>query len=494
MNKTNFSTDLKCFSLQLYHTSKDHLHCKCLSLLVVFFIILPSAYSVALSFEGGDWHNPSNWSNNMIPDQDDDVIMLADGIISRPVDVNNINVSDHKLTILGQVPGQPAVKLCARSIFTSDNGEILNNATIILSKGDGTMWVDGTLTNQGTISFTGNLILWGSSANLGGTITGSSTSAISVGSLGTFTNQGSINGAISSIQVDGTGIFANYGTIVLDSNFPSNLVIRGNGRFINFNTYTGNSKITIDDDGILENKNFIDFIHTGTFQLVRLNGNAQLRNYGNIRLDLLNGYVYGIIQENNTQFENRGLIILKNAALHTNLKLSGVGYFRNLLGSQFYISNTSGIGLLSINSLGQFQNLGLLSLCQTNQTTGTCPIIGAANFENLSTGQLFTGVDIFSGNCHPSVPNSIINHGVIFPACATDPDFTCLLNYAGANAITGTISGPQGFEAHDNIESDAFIDMGTVTFDAGTSITLLENFEVNLNTVFEALIDGCGGI
>lgn len=128
---------------------------------------------------------------------------------------------------------------------------------------------------------------------------------------------------------------------------------------------------------------------------------------------------------------------------------------------------------------------------------GTCPILinTNANLINLLNSRLFTGVDIFNGNCSTAVLNNISNQGQIISSCASIGNFNCPLNYTGVNAITGTLLAQQTFESDGPIEAkDVLILQGPHVFDSGTSITILENFEISLNTVFEAFIDGCGGI
>lgn len=460
---------------------------------------MQSGFCVTRFFEGGDWHDAANWANDMMPGPNDDVSMMGDGIIKQSVNVNNIGIFEHKLTIQeSQMPGGIPVVVNARYIFTTDDGEIINDAELILSKGEGTLLVRGNLINSGTITFDDDFVISGTGSNMGGTITGTETSQLFVAFDGIFNNHGIIDGPISNIQLSGTGVFNNYSPIQLDPLYEGDFVLINNAHFTNYNVLSGNMKIRIDDDSVFENRNQVDLIHTGGVQFVRLIENAQFKNFGNIRLDQQNGFSIGLTHQDDAQFENHGLFIMENAKFSITPDTTGSAYFRNEAGAQLYISNTAADGIrFGISRSGQFQNAGLISLCQTNQTSGTCPILAQTGsiIQNLSSGELFTGVDIFTSNCNTAIQNSIINSGLILPACADDPNFNCPLNYTGVSTLTGTINGPQDFEAHVNIESlDAFIDIGTVTFDAGNSITLIANFEVNSNTVFEAIIDGCGGI
>lgn len=461
-------------------------------ILCVILLCGQNGMSVTRFFEGGDWHNASNWTNDLMPDPGDDVSMFGDGIISQSVDVNNINVAHNKLTI-----SNPVASVNARYLIVLENGELINHGNIYLSKDVGWLRVAGNMTNTGTISFIEDVNITGTSTNWG-VITGTSDSSLTVGFDGVFNNRGTITGQIDLINLSNTAVFNNYSPIQLDLALPGNIRLINDAQFINLNVLSANVYISIEDDALFENRKQVDLIHTGSNQFIRLKENGRLKNIGNFRLDQQNGFLFGMTQQDDSQFENHGLFIMENAKFSITPDTTGQAFFRNEPGAQLYISNTDADGIrLGMSKAGQFQNAGLISLCQTNQMSGTCPITASTKtiFENMTSGQFFTGVDIFSSNCSTTVQSSIVNQGAILPGCATDPDFNCLLNYTDLNAITGTISGPQDFEAHFAIESsNALIDMGTVTFDAGRTITLKENFEVNLNTVFEAIIDGCGGI
>jgi len=75
-----------------------------------------------------------------------------------------------------------------------------------------------------------------------------------------------------------------------------------------------------------------------------------------------------------------------------------------------------------------------------------------------------------------------------------DDDNSCPTDYAGPNALTGTITGTEDFETDGVIESTQIIDAtAVVDYDSATEINLNADFEVVLGAVFSAFIDGCGG-
>ncbi len=69
----------------------------------------------------------------------------------------------------------------------------------------------------------------------------------------------------------------------------------------------------------------------------------------------------------------------------------------------------------------------------------------------------------------------------------------CPTDYAGPNALTGVEDGVVTYETDGAIESTQTIGSNAdVTYDAGSTITLNESFEVTSGALFEAMIDGCG--
>jgi len=489
MNEIEFHTQSQVFKLITLLRPKIG---QPLLALVFLLTTCQAAFCVTRFFEGGDWHSASNWTNNLIPGPDDDIIMQGDGVISQSTEVNNINVGDNHLFI-----NNPATTLTARYIFVLINGKLVNQGQLNLSKDVGNLDIRGEFTNLGTMSFIENCTISGIGTN-NGTITGIFESNINVAFAGVFNNHGQINGHIDLINLSNTSIFNNDGVIELDLTLEGRIRLINNAHFYNTRVLNANAIITIEDDALFENRKQVDMIHTAPNQFVRLQDSGHLLNYGNMKLNQQNGSSTGITHLDNAQFDNSGLFILENAKFSITPDTSVLAYFRNRQNGRLYISNTANEGIRFGASVAkQFQNSGLLSLCQTNQTSGTCPITSTSNtvFQNLASGHFFTGADIFTSDCNSTVQNSIVNAGEIFPACASEIDFSCPLTYTGVNTITDTIIGPQVFEAHFDIESsDAFINADTVTFDSGTSITLKENFQVSLNTVFKAFIDGCGGM
>ena len=74
-------------------------------------------------------------------------------------------------------------------------------------------------------------------------------------------------------------------------------------------------------------------------------------------------------------------------------------------------------------------------------------------------------------------------------SCGCPPEYTQSNN----NMLTGTQSTNEHFETDGALQSDQIID-ADVDYDSGTFIELLEGFEVKLNRLFHAFIDGCSNL
>lgn len=455
----------------------------CFSLL--FF--LHTGLCITVFFEGGDWHEPTNWLNDLMPEDNDDVIVLGNGTISQSIEVQNINVANHEINISDGT-------VTARAISVGLAGKLVNAGTIDLIKFNasiGNLQVSGEFRNTGIVNFIGTISSSGIVSN-SGTLTGSPNSLISSGNGGIFDNFGTINGVGVNFQIN-NGTFNNNAIINLDQSVRSNFVVTSTGYFNNVGSIKVNTTLAVSGDAVFENRNIINSVNAlENRPCLQLRDDGIFRNFVNLELIQLASFDVGLTMVHDTQFENYGLVVLKNAHVTVNTNKD----FRNLANAEFHISNTDNEGL-KIFSANLFTNEGILSVCQSNQVTGTCPIlVGSGSIlNNLPGSELYTGVDIFNGNCSSTTINRITNQGQIIAGCSAISDLNCPLNYAGVNSITGTFITQNKFESDGAIEAiDAVMTQGPFTFDSGESITLNTNFEVNLNTVFEAIIDGCGGI
>ncbi len=145
-----------------------------------------------------------------------------------------------------------------------------------------------------------------------------------------------------------------------------------------------------------------------------------------------------------------------------------------------------------------------------NQSSGTI----AAESTNSNFTSLTPGTYSVYGVSHENTTNVNSYIGSTFASFQTDAsllvicaaislnDITliiqsnsnCPTNYAGANALSGPISGTQDYETDGEIESSQIIQAGaTIDFDSGTSIKLEAPFEVPSSATMHAFIDGCGG-
>lgn len=103
--------------------------------LILFLIPLNSYTQIISTTIGGDWNNPSTWIGNIIPGKDDDVqingpVMVKDSSYCKNVEITNIGTLDHS----------------GYSDYIFINGNITNNGTV---QGTGFYYIYGNIINNG---------------------------------------------------------------------------------------------------------------------------------------------------------------------------------------------------------------------------------------------------------------------------------------------------------------------------------------------------------
>lgn len=478
--------------------------------LTIFTIILLSSqisYSQTKTFVGGspngnDWFDPLNWANNMIGGNGDNVFLNADVSLSDSITVRLFDTNDNKLTI----ENTTLARLTARSISIDNDGEIENKGILEAKNliSGNAISVSGILKNFSQVMHESNIVVNGDGQLLNKKNTISTTTVdgkILVASSGTFINEGFIKGPYETIQLSGTSNLTNTNSGFIQVDTFSICLIRmiDNAEFTNEAEIYGNMEIRMDDSTTFENFGDIDIFNNEVFatEALEIKEDASFTNHlgGDVRMAKPGMQGPVVTQNKNTMFQNFGKFEIVGGQFLSSVHSSNTGAFLNGSTGELLIKNTSdaGIRFLSSNS-GQIVNDGILGLCNTNVTTGTCPIIASSSTILENTGQIYTGVDIYNGNCSTIVQNAIVNlGGTVSPGCAPT-NSNCPSDYAGTNKITGIVDGPADYETDGIIESDAAVSSGTVFFDSGISVTLLPNFEVLLNTTFTAFIDGCQGM
>ena len=132
----------------------------------------------------------------------------------------------------------------------------------------------------------------------------------------------------------------------------------------------------------------------------------------------------------------------------------------------------------------------------TSITSGTAPFIGSfipegdfASFDGVNPNGVWILqiCDDIGGDVgeleFARLEFEVLNNNPCPPSYSAD----------NGNMLTGTQSMVADFETDGVIESNQIID-ADVTYDSGTSIELVEGFEVFVGRVFEAFIDGCGNL
>lgn len=142
-------------------------------------------------------------------------------------------------------------------------------------------------------------------------------------------------------------------------------------------------------------------------------------------------------------------------------------------------------------------------LDQTSQSSSDCNLDGGTSSFNLTASQYNSwagnGAITFYIDANAQVGNFCsvdeVTACVTIESCGGGPPPSCPDDYAGPNMLTGTQDISEDFETDGMIESDQSIATGIdIKYDSGTTINLLPGFQVALGTVFESMIDGCGGL
>lgn len=145
-----------------------------------------------------------------------------------------------------------------------------------------------------------------------------------------------------------------------------------------------------------------------------------------------------------------------------------------------------------------------------NQTTGIVAAVDAnSNFASLAPGSFsvygvsfenVANINSYVGATFASFQSDVSLLNICAALSLNDITLTiqsnanCPTNYAGANALSGSINGTEDYETDGTIESTQIIQAGaSIDYDSATSIKLEAPFEVPSTATLHAFIDGCGG-
>ena len=203
---------------------------------------------------------------------------------------------------------------------------------------------------------------------------------------------------------------------------------------------------------------------------------------------------------------NSSISVTLNPGLQYTLVISSFSSTLPTLPAAYNISHTGilydgtpppGTGF-SYTYMAVNQASGIISAINANSnftslTSGTYTVYGVS-YENTTNINTYVGATFLDFQTDASL--------LVICAALSLNDITltiqgtgnCPPNFAGANALSGPISGTEDYESDGAIESTQMIQAGaTIDYDSGTSIKLEAPFNVPSSATFHAFIDGCGG-
>lgn len=399
----------------------------------------------------------------------------------------------------------------------SNNDQIINAGTIIVTPAYSTPWSTLAITNSGTLTFEGNYTRNGS-GNISNTGTLNFNGSFTRNGAGNLSNSGTINFNNDFTITSGTGIITNSGTINFNGNFTKN----SSGDITNTGTinaagyfYLSNHNITINNSGggifnvvgefknssnqttiindgeislgsmtlgnafYLTNNTGADFAVTGSFASSCCAVN--LTNSGEMEFNAMTVNSWPFTVTNNTG---------GTANFNDNIVSNGSSNFTNsgdlningdyASGGSFTMNNQSS-GVLAVNgnlnlANTNFTNAGELNGSGTiNYTSGTVTNTGTINGA--------AGVSVSNPIFLPAIPDNGTSTWTTYngtsysngtPSCASNLNLTGNLTISSdlsakrlvvGRGVTLTIESGKTFEACDNVVND-----GTIIIENGGSL------------------------
>jgi hypothetical protein len=292
---------------------KDHKVLMCIIIILIDFIVVPSAYTASFTaVKDGNWNDPATWGGT-IPTSADDVTIPAGITVTIPsgltvvrnggtVLVNNGNISNN-----GWITNSGLVSSNTGSTFTN-SGFISNYNTV---------YNDGTFTNSTTFVNNAGAVLdnedifsnyngsWQVEAllNNNGTINNASTfenhhSTFNNYGNGIITNTGTLYNYMATLNNKGTlnntlgGVFYNFKFSDASSTVSNDGTINNTGTIDNYSLFNNHAGAVLNNNAIIYNRHFAGINNEGS-----LNNNvgAILENYSSIYSPSIPIQNYGVI-------------------------------------------------------------------------------------------------------------------------------------------------------------------------------------------------------
>lgn len=176
-----------------------------------------SSSGAIFSVDGGNWHDPTNWSTNTIPGAGDDVIICGHAIriyssstLYFDMKCKNIAIANGgSLTFGKQSVGN-------QNPILTVSGNLANGGTIDLADVNATLSVAGSVSNSGTFDMgdSGGSMSIAGNLNNSGTLDLGTNTNISLTVKGNVVNSGTWTAGLATVTLDGTALqtLSNTGT------------------------------------------------------------------------------------------------------------------------------------------------------------------------------------------------------------------------------------------------------------------------------------------
>ncbi|HMP82457.1 MAG TPA: hypothetical protein PKA41_07080 [Verrucomicrobiota bacterium] len=371
---------------------------------------------------GGDWSVAENWNPNQLPGTSDTALVTNDGDYTIIVD---INPAVSNLMIGAQIGTQTVIKTNGelRIHRPSDIGSraVLNLSATLVSTG---------LTVNGTVNWSGGSIPNGSSVTVASNgllnVTGTATKSL----FGSLTNQGTVlftgQGAMN---IGAAGALRIISGSLLD--FQTNSTIGGTGPVINHGTLRRSSDTgTVNVTAPCTNFGIVEVQHQSIgFAQLALGDGSSYSGPGLVPFG--GGTLMGDITSEN--------LVLMSGTLSGSGRLQGVLMWTNGIIATSAMTILSNGVLISISSNpktfnGSLTNEGKIVLSGGQITTGASPVHNRANglieVQNLSSWNFFSGL-------------TVINDGIIRKTVGAGTTFIGTATFSNRGTIdcqVGTLS------------------------------------------------------
>jgi hypothetical protein len=479
---------------------------------ICLFLTTSSSFAAVVTWDGGgglnkDWSNPLNWSNDLVPGVDDQVIITGGYL---PVISNNVGTINKlvvgtstaaaaKLTITSSgilivnssVGTQNQVSICGGIVENNGTLSIINSATTGTSIGLNFTNSYGGFISSSAYLGTGILSINASAASGSSCINFAQSDANSSLSVGGTFNLIAPVGKYAIVATTGSAIISGTGSLSVGTS-NSNV----NFGLLNMIGTANAAQLTVESGVILESySNYAFSIYSAPLFLGSNLGNNTLTNKGTINIGGVNGnngFYSGASTGITNTLSNQGTINFNGSFLTSALTCGGVGTFNFTNSGSVSISKlttTSSKGInISASSTVNVSNTGSITFDANNASTGVVIMLGDSKTTFTNTGTVTLNKGGVAGSTTGTGSAAVYNNaGGVFTinnTTGTAINLGVVFNNAG-----GLLQGAGGIFPGTFISSTGTIAPGgpqTGVFNfyatAGGSTTVMTgNFNLNVN-------------